>query len=44
MLIVESINSDGQQFHQYQQKKDHDIWYWKYRSRLGDRHKNVEGL
>jgi len=45
-LWKESLNSDGQQFHQYQQskqspltsnnwtQKDHDIWHWKFLSWL----------
>ena len=47
VLSKESLNSDGQQFHQHQQdenhlspqnieyKKDHNIWHWKSRSWLG---------
>ena len=42
-LWKESLNSDGEQFHQYQQnklspvntKKDHEIWQYKFRSWLG---------
>ena len=46
----ESLNSDGQQFHQYQQNKffsplltEHNIWHWKSMSWVWNRHKNVVG-